>query len=64
MLLLSAPLHCLRKTKAFRTLLNSRFNRPAFYQLGYDHRVAIRPLTHASIICEKGLNWNLVLEPY
>ena len=53
MLLLSAPLHCLRKTKAFRTLLNSRFNRPALYQLGYDHRVAIRPLTHASIIWKR-----------
>ena len=53
MLLLSAPLHCLRKTKAFQTLLNSRFNRPALYQLGYDHRVAIRPLTHASIIWKR-----------
>ena len=53
MLLLSAPLHCLRKTKAFRTLLNSRFNRPALYQLGYNHRVAIRPLTHASILWKR-----------
>ena len=53
MLLLTAPLHCLRKTKAFQRLLNSRFNRPALYQLGYDHRVAIRPLTHASILLKR-----------
>ena len=53
MLLLSAPLHCLRKTEAFQTLLSSRFNRPALYQLGYDHGVAIRPLTHASILWKR-----------
>ena len=58
MLLLSAPLHCLRKTKAFQTLLNSQFNRPALYQLGYDHRVAIRPLTHCLHHLEKGENTN------
>jgi FkbM family methyltransferase len=53
MLLITAPFHCLRKTKAFRILLNSRFNRPALYQLGYYHRVAIRPLTHASILWKR-----------
>ena len=42
----------LSKVPIFKTL-NSQFNRPALYQLGYDHRVAIRPLTHASIIWKR-----------
>jgi FkbM family methyltransferase len=49
MLLFTAPLHLLRKTKAFQALLSSRFNHPRLYDLGYSHRVALRPFTHASI---------------
>ncbi len=49
MLLFTAPLHLLRKTKAFQALLSSRLNHPKFYDLGYKHRVALRPFTHASI---------------
>jgi len=49
MLLFTAPLHLLRKTKAFQTLLSSRFNHPKFYDIGYSHQVALRPFTHASI---------------
>ncbi len=49
MLLFTAPLHMLRKTKVFQSLVNSRFNRPHLYDLGYHHKVALRPLTHASI---------------
>ena len=49
MLLFTAPLHLLRKTKAFQALLSSRFNHPKLYDLGYNHRVALRPFTHASI---------------
>ena len=49
MLLFTAPLHLLRKTKAFQTLLSSRLNHPKLYDLGYSHRVALRPFTHASI---------------
>jgi hypothetical protein len=49
MLLFTAPLHLLRKTKAFQALLSSRFNHPKLYDLGYSHRVALRPFTHASI---------------
>ena len=49
MLLFTAPLHSLRKTKFFKALLRSRFNDPKFYELGYSHRVALRPFTHASI---------------
>jgi len=49
MLLFTAPLHLLRKTKAFQALLSSRFNYPKLYDLGYNHRVALRPFTHASI---------------
>lgn len=39
----------LRKTKVFQALLSSRLNNPKFYELGYSHRVALRPFTHASI---------------
>ena len=39
----------LRKTKVFQSLVNSRFNRPRLYELGYHHKVALRPFTHASI---------------
>ena len=49
MLLFTAPLHLLRKTKAFQALLSSRFNHPKLYDLGYNHTVALRPFTHASI---------------
>jgi len=49
MLLFSSPLHSLRKTKAFRALLKSCFNNPRLRNLGFDHKVAVRPLTHASI---------------
>jgi FkbM family methyltransferase len=49
MLLFTAPLHLLRKTKAFQALLSSRFNHPRLYNLGYSHRIALRPFTHASI---------------
>ena len=49
MLLFTAPLHSLRKKKFFKTLLRSRFNDPKLCELGYSHRVALRPFTHASI---------------
>ena len=49
MLLFTAPLHMLRKTKVFQSLVNSRFNKPRLYELGYHHKVALRPFTHASI---------------
>ena len=49
MLLFTAPLHMLRKTKVFQALLSSRLNNPKFHELGYSHRVALRPFTHASI---------------
>jgi len=39
----------LRKTKFFQALLGSRLNNPKLYELGYSHRVALRPFTHASI---------------
>jgi len=53
MLLFTAPLHLLRKTKAFQALLSSRLNHPKFYDLGYSHQVALRPFTHASIRLRK-----------
>ena len=53
MLLFTSPLHTLRKTKAFQTLLSSRFNHPRLYDLGYSHKVALRPFTHASIWWKK-----------
>jgi hypothetical protein len=49
MLFVKAPLHVLRKTKAFQSLLMSRFNNPKLYDLGYNHQVALKPFTHASI---------------
>jgi len=49
MLLFTAPLHLLRKTKVFQALLHSRLNHPKFYDLWYSHQVALRPFTHASI---------------
>ena len=49
MLFFTAPLHTLRKTKAFQALLSSRLNAPKLYDLAYSHRVALRPFTHASI---------------
>jgi len=39
----------LRKTKVFQYIVKSRFNRPHLYDLGYHHKVALRPFTHASI---------------
>ena len=53
MLLFKAPLHLVRKTKAFQSLLRSRFNNPKLYDLGYNHQVALRPFTHASIRWKK-----------
>lgn len=53
MLLFNAPLHTLRKRKLFQSLLESWWNRPKLYNLGYNHRVALRPLTHASIRWKK-----------
>ena len=50
MLILSNPLHSLRKTKLFQRLLTTRLNKPKLYDLGFEHSVALRPLTHASII--------------
>ena len=55
MLIFTSPLHTLRKTKVFQTLLSSRFNHPKLYDLGYSHKVALRPLTHASIRWRKTL---------
>jgi len=49
MLLFKAPLHVLRKTKVFQLLLKSQLNEPKLYNLGYNHQVALRPFTHASI---------------
>ena len=49
MLLFKAPLHVLRKTKAFQSLLKSRLNHPKLYNLGYGHPVALKLVTHASI---------------
>ena len=49
MLLFTAPLHLLRKTKAFQVLLSSQLNDPKLFDLGYSHQVALRPFTHASI---------------
>ena len=48
-LFFSSPLHCLRKTRAFSKLLQSRFNEPKLCNIGYRFPVAIRPLTHASV---------------
>ena len=53
MLIFNAPLHTLRKKKFFQYLLKSRWNRPKLYNLGFRHRVALRPLTHASIRLKK-----------
>ena len=53
MLLFTAPLHLLRKTKAFQALLSSRLNDPKLYDIKYSHRVALRPFTHASIRWKK-----------
>ena len=53
MLLVKAPLHSLRKTKIFRYLLTTIINKPKFCNLGFDHSVALRPLTHASILLGK-----------
>lgn len=43
------PLHSLRKTKVFQFLLQSKLNHPKLYDIGFNHRVALRPLTHVSI---------------
>ena len=50
MLFISSPLHSLRKTKFFRFLLNSKLNEPKLFNIGFDHKVALKPLTHASIL--------------
>ena len=49
MLLLKSPLHCLRKTRYYRRLLESSLNQPRFYDLGFSYPVALRSITHASI---------------
>ena len=49
MLLFNSPLHCLRKTKCYRKLLESSFNQLRFYDLGFSYPIALRPITHASI---------------
>jgi len=49
MLFFKAPLHCLRKTSLFKAMISSPLNRPTLYDLGYKHKIALRPLTHASI---------------
>ncbi len=53
MLLVKAPLHSLRKTKIFRYLMTTTINKPKLCNLGFDHSVALRPLTHASILLGK-----------
>jgi FkbM family methyltransferase len=53
MLFCTAPLHTLRKTKVFQTVLSSKLNHPKLYDLGYSHQVALRPFTHASIRWKK-----------
>ena len=53
MLIFTAPLHTLRKTKVFQTLLSSKLNHPKLYDLGYSHKVALRPFTHTSIRWKK-----------
>ena len=50
MLIFSAPLHCFRKTRAFRFLAASSLNVPRLYDLGFEHKVALRTITHASIL--------------
>ena len=49
MLFFSSPLHCLRKTFLYRLLIKSRWNKPRLFHLGFEHKVALRPFTHASI---------------
>ncbi len=49
MLFLKSPLHCLRKTRCYRMLLESSLNQPRFYDLGFSYPVALRSITHASI---------------
>ena len=53
MLFLKSPLHCLRKTGLFKVLLQSILNRPAFFEIGFPFRIALRPLTHASIYLKR-----------
>ena len=53
MLFLKSPLHCLRKTGLFKVLLQSILNRPAFFDIGFPFRIALRPLTHASIYLKR-----------
>ena len=49
MLFIKSPLHCLRKTGLFKVLLQSILNRPALFEIGFPFRIALRPITHASI---------------
>ena len=53
MLFLKSPLHCLRKTALFKVLLQSILNRPALIEIGFPFRIALRPLTHASIYLKR-----------
>ena len=49
MLLFNSPLHCLRKTKYYGMLLESSWNQPRLYNLGFSYPIALLPITHASI---------------
>ena len=49
MLFFKSPLHSIRKTVLFKGLLQSRLNKPKLCNVGFNHKVALRPLTHASI---------------
>ncbi len=53
MLLIMSPLHSLRKTKFFRFLLNTNLNKPKLFNIGFDHKVSLKPSTHASILFAK-----------
>lgn len=50
MFFFKSPLHSLRKKKYFQRLLTSKLNRPRMCNLGLKFKVALRPLTHASIL--------------
>ena len=50
MFFFKSPLHSLRKKKYFQRLLTSKLNRPRMCNLGLKFKVALRPLTHASML--------------
>lgn len=51
MLFFKSPLHCLRKTSWFKKLTLSFINNPKFFNIGFPFKVALLPITHASIWC-------------